>query len=70
MKTRIFLGMELGFSREETMTRGGTNCVDDELWRRRPAGGFAMCERWKNRRRDAGATKTHRSLLNRWVAYS
>jgi len=54
MKTRIFMGMELGFSREETMTRGGTNCVDDELWRRRPA----------------GATKTHRSLLNRWVAYS
>jgi hypothetical protein len=32
----------------------------DVLWRRRLAGGLAICGGQENRRRDAGATKTLR----------
>jgi len=41
----------------------------DALWRRRLAGVLAVCGDLKNRRRDAGATKTLRSLLNRRLAF-
>jgi len=40
----------------------------DTSWRRRLAGDFATCGDSKNRRRDAGATKSLRSLPSLWLA--